>query len=321
MRSVGRSNGQFVTTSVEGKDSSVHAREPMHSWIGCVTGRAAHAANSASVHVHEVKSALEPVSPELVLVDPDFERGKRWAELTFERTRPRSAEDELVLRTVSEPSPRLANALPAERSRVRSRLGKGPSLVALGLFGIGLLGGLALVRSSGDAPRTVQGDSPRPITTPSTSAGESNRPQVDGDAEPLGAQAQRAASTAPGQQTARGQEATSVPNPGPASAGESTRTGHPRSVTVLGQTSATAEGRVLAALVRSPADKLPPSLIDAESGLVENNLQAVCRVVEPSSFACVVRRLHHRPGEGLRVRYRPTRDGRGVFTWGSYRER
>ena len=288
------------------------------SWVGRVTGSAAHAANSASVHVHEVKSALEPVSPELVLVDPDFERGKRWAELTFERTRPRSAENELALRTISEPSPRLANALPAERSRVRSRLGKGSSLVALGLSVLGLLAGLALVRSSGDAPRTVQGDSPRPITAPRTSAGEPNRPRVDGDAEPLRAQAQQAASTAPGQQNARGQQASSLPKPASAGAGGSVRTGPPRSATVLGQTSATAEGRVLAALVHSPGDKLPPSLIDEESGLVENNLQAVCRVFEPSSFSCVVRRLHHRPGEGLRVRYRPTRDGRGVFTWGSY---
>ena len=252
---------------------------------------------------------MEPVSPELVLVDPELARGASGAVLPFERTRPHSADHELVLRIISEPSPRLAQALPAELSRVRSRLGGRSPLVALGLSVIGLLAGVALVRSSGEAPRTVQRDSPQPIVALSTSAGESSsRPRLDGDAEPRGAQAQQTASTASRQQKARAQEATSLPKPAP------------RSVTVLGQTSATAEGRVLAALVRSPADKLPPSLIDEESGLVENNLQAVCRVAEPSSFSCVVRRLHHRPGEGLRVRYRPTRDGRGVFTWGSYRQ-
>lgn len=252
---------------------------------------------------------MEPVSPELVLVDPELARGSSRAVLPFERTRPHSADNELVLRIISEPSPRLAKALPAELSRVRSRLGGRRPVVALGLSVFGILAGVALVRTFGEAPRTVQRDSPQPIVALSTSAGESSRPRVDGDAEqPPGAQAQQAASTASRQQNARSQEATSLPKPAP------------RSVTVLGQTSATAEGRVLAALVRSPADKLPSSLIDEESGLVENNLQAVCRVVERSSFACVVRRLHHRPGEGLRVRYRPTRDGRGVFTWGSYRQ-
>ena len=262
---------------------------------------------------------MEPVSPELVLVDPELARGSSRAVLPFERTRPLSADNELVLRIISEPSPRLAKALPAELSRVRPRLGGRAPLVALGLSVIGLLAGVAFVRSSGDAPRTVEGGSPRPIVALSTSADESSRPRLAGDAEPLGAQAQQAASSALRQQNARAQDATSR-KPAPASAGGSIRTGPPRSATVLGQTSATAEGRVLAALVRSPGDKLPPSLIDEASGLVENNLQAVCRVVEPSSFSCVVRRLHHRPGEGLRVRYRPTRDGRGVFTWGSYRQ-
>jgi hypothetical protein len=86
-----------------------------------------------------------------------------------------------------------------------------------------------------------------------------------------------------------------------------------RVATVLGQTTAEAERRVLAQVIESPADSLPRGLIDPTSGLPRNNLQAVCRV-QGAAFACVVR-PHEPPRQTVLVRYTPAASGRGVFTW------
>ncbi len=83
--------------------------------------------------------------------------------------------------------------------------------------------------------------------------------------------------------------------------------------------SAAAEQRILALVVQSPSGKLPPALVDRRTGLAKNNLQAVCRSEPSGSFLCLVRPARHRPGEGLYVRYRPSRDGRGRFAWYPYR--
>lgn len=79
------------------------------------------------------------------------------------------------------------------------------------------------------------------------------------------------------------------------------------------------ERKVLALVVQSPVGKLPAALIDRHTGLAKNNLQAVCRISQRSSFLCVVRPARHKPNEGLYVRYRPRRNGVGVFTWHRYR--
>jgi hypothetical protein len=82
------------------------------------------------------------------------------------------------------------------------------------------------------------------------------------------------------------------------------------------ETRATVERKILALVVQSPAGKLPPGLIDRQTGLAKNNLQAICRRVSNSrSFSCVVRSAV-RPSDGrVYVSYRPTHDGRGRFTW------
>jgi hypothetical protein len=82
---------------------------------------------------------------------------------------------------------------------------------------------------------------------------------------------------------------------------------------------AAAEQRILALVVQSPSGKLPPALVDRRTGLAKNNLQAVCRIEPSRSFLCLVRPAQHRRGEGLYVRYRPSRDGRGSFAWYPYR--
>jgi hypothetical protein len=76
---------------------------------------------------------------------------------------------------------------------------------------------------------------------------------------------------------------------------------------------------VLGIVVQAPAGKLPPALINSRTGLAKNNLQAVCRLGGSRSFLCTVAPLHHKAKEGLYVRYRLRRDGRGLFTWYPYR--
>jgi hypothetical protein len=79
------------------------------------------------------------------------------------------------------------------------------------------------------------------------------------------------------------------------------------------------ERKVLRIVVQSPAGKLPPALIDPKTGLAKNGLQAVCRLSGGRSFLCIVRPTRHRPAEGLHVRYRPGRTGQSAFTWYRYR--
>ena len=81
------------------------------------------------------------------------------------------------------------------------------------------------------------------------------------------------------------------------------------------------ERKVLAVAVQSPTGKLPPRLINRKTGLAKNGLQAICRRSTLRSFLCIVRPPQHRPSEGVAVRYRVTRDGRGVLTWYRYRSR
>jgi hypothetical protein len=91
-----------------------------------------------------------------------------------------------------------------------------------------------------------------------------------------------------------------------------------RVAAVRGKTAATVERKILALVVRSPG-RLPPALIDRSTGLPENNLQATCRASSDRTFMCVVRPARHKPNEGLPVRYRLGRKGRGLFTWYRYR--
>jgi hypothetical protein len=84
-------------------------------------------------------------------------------------------------------------------------------------------------------------------------------------------------------------------------------------------TNPSVEQRILALVVRSESRRLPRALIDPVTGLPKNNLQAVCRDDGSGAQLCLVRPAEPRPGEGLYVRYSPSPDGTGNFTWYSYR--
>jgi hypothetical protein len=88
---------------------------------------------------------------------------------------------------------------------------------------------------------------------------------------------------------------------------------------VVRVTAGAVERKVLRVVIQSPAGKLPPSLIDRNTGLAKNSLQAVCRRSGARSFVCVVRPAQHKPNEGLYVRYRLGRTGPSAFTWYRYR--
>jgi hypothetical protein len=92
-----------------------------------------------------------------------------------------------------------------------------------------------------------------------------------------------------------------------------------RRAAVIRPTIGAVEGKVLSAVVQSPAGKLPARLIDRKTGLAKNVLQAICRRSATRSFVCIVRPTRHKSGEGLYVRYRVGRNGRGTFTWYRYR--
>ena len=85
------------------------------------------------------------------------------------------------------------------------------------------------------------------------------------------------------------------------------------------KTAAAVERAVLTAVVQSPAGKLPRQLIDRSTGLAKNNLQAVCHASGTTSFECVVRPARHRPAEGLYLRYMPGPNGRAKLAWNPYR--
>jgi hypothetical protein len=71
-----------------------------------------------------------------------------------------------------------------------------------------------------------------------------------------------------------------------------------------------AERKLVYRILAAPARRLPRSFIDAKTGLVRNNVQVVCRAARADAFVCVVRR----PAEGRRraisVRYRVDRRGK-----------
>jgi hypothetical protein len=79
------------------------------------------------------------------------------------------------------------------------------------------------------------------------------------------------------------------------------------------------EQRILSLVAASERGRLPSTLVDAATGLPKNNLQAICHGRDSASKLCVVRPARHRPGEGLYVRYTPSTDGAGRFTWYPYR--
>jgi hypothetical protein len=95
--------------------------------------------------------------------------------------------------------------------------------------------------------------------------------------------------------------------------------GAPKGAAAARVTRGKVEQKVLNTVIQSPSEKLPRALIDSRTGLAKNGLQAFCHPQGSRSFLCVVQPARHKPGEGLYVRYYPTRKGKRAFTWYQYR--
>jgi hypothetical protein len=266
-------------------------------------------------------ASTEPISPELVLIDPQLRRVLQAQVLEraplqlvvlpepsrlaraperatvalsgLPRVPERAAIPAPVPLPVSEAEPRGARRVLAWPQRYLVRAILPISLV---------LNAILISLAVSDA--TVAPDSTAVPPAPGAAAPE-NRKQTTS----VSAKAKR--------QPTRTRRAAAAPKPSAVPSGGAARRTAPR----LGARDPRLERKLLNLIVQAPSGKLPRVLIDAKTGLAKNNLQAVCRRSGRSrSFLCVVKPAHHKPGEGLYVRYRSNRKGTGGrFT--SYRYR
>jgi hypothetical protein len=79
------------------------------------------------------------------------------------------------------------------------------------------------------------------------------------------------------------------------------------------------ERKIVSLILFAPARKLPRDFIDSTTGLVKNNVQVVCNKRTQRSFLCAVRAPAHGTSKALYVRYRTSKNGDGVFTWYGYK--
>jgi hypothetical protein len=261
------------------------------------TGGEGRTANSSRVAVVlGAKHTLDAISPELVLVDPELARDDRtWLREPAWRRAPDTST------TVGRRPHRARRAVGAASARgglrgIAARSGEHVVLVllAISLLANGILS--AMVLSGTPTTTTVA-----VVTQPAVSS-----------ATPRASSARSSSATRPQPRSSARPKKMRQPNRKPR------KQTTPRAVAAH-LTRAAVERLILRDLIQSPARKLPSDLIDQTTGLAKNNLQAVCRPTTRTSYACVVRPSRHNPSEGLIVRYRVTRDGRGVLTWGRYR--
>jgi hypothetical protein len=92
------------------------------------------------------------------------------------------------------------------------------------------------------------------------------------------------------------------------------------------QTKTQAEIHVLRITAWSWKASRMPGLVNPHTKMLANNSQAVCHGQggrrsggRYTRFLCVVRPLHHRPGQGLYLSYRALANGRSVVHWLTFR--
>ncbi len=81
------------------------------------------------------------------------------------------------------------------------------------------------------------------------------------------------------------------------------------------------ERKIVSLILLAPARKLPPDFIDPTTGLVKNNVRVVCKRRKLRSFVCAVLPPSRGTGKALYVRYRAGKTGDGVFTWYGYKRK
>jgi hypothetical protein len=222
-----------------------------------------------------VAAAVEPISPELVLVDPELAR--------VARARLDSRTDIATIPRVVE----AATVTPPEERRIDGVVKRVQERLTFVLLGVSVAANGAL------AAAVLAGDGGRPVAIPAVAAQEADKPPQQIPTHEVAATTVAHLRTHP-----------PVRERTPASVGIQASIPTKRAV----------ERQILALVFRSPKTTLPPQLIDARTGLPKNNLQAVCRHERGRVFRCVVRAaLNHRAR--VVVRYRVLLTGRGVYSW------
>ena len=229
----------------------------------------------------------EPISPELVLVDPELARIARArlplvpAAPARREPRPRDdAGDDLRSREAGverEPAPR----------RPRRYRPAVPWVLVAAAVGLGLTG-MSFFSGS------------RPTFEPATSGTDDRRSQLPRATKPR----------------------PTAPRIGSALVPPARRRGAGQADAPPAALLRTAERRVLKLLPRAPRRKVPATLVDRRLGLVRSNVQVVCRRSgDASALSCIVRRARERRGEGLYVTYWARPGGRARIVWHGFRGR
>jgi hypothetical protein len=233
----------------------------------------------------------EPVSPELVLVDPDLARRERsrleeraYLEAVIEETRRTAVAppvDVAALRRAVETSSRTVDNLLEEEGRwrhvatfARNRLLPAAlmcSLLVNGFLVADLVAKKDRETATPVAVRMVTSTDEQP-TTPSTNAVAPSAPVLTA----------RSATTS-------------------------------EAKTLKAKTKV--ERKLVSLIISAPAHKLPRRFVDPATGLVRNNVHVVCSRKTHRSFLCAVRLAGDGPAQGIYVRYRVRSDGHGIFKW------
>jgi hypothetical protein len=90
---------------------------------------------------------------------------------------------------------------------------------------------------------------------------------------------------------------------------------HPAIPTSPLRTKREVEREVVSLILAAPSRKLPRDLLDPSTGLLKNNVQVVCRKKSTRSFLCAVRLASESAHKPLYVRYRIRKNGKAAFTW------
>lgn len=226
----------------------------------------------------------EPVSPELVLVDPELARRER-ARLE-EKARLASFLDVEVLRRAveQEPGPWDDEETSAVRGDLRSfaRHRLLPAMLLGSLFANGVLAAALVVRT--DDSRSI---GVAPAAARSVEVAPTSEVQVSSTVAPrVGA---AATTSTPGGRALRLPQRALI------------------------------ERRLVSLILQAPARKLPSAFLDPATGLVRNNVQVTCRRAQSRSYLCAVQMPNVDASGGILVRYGGGGRAKGVFTWYGYK--
>jgi hypothetical protein len=131
--------------------------------------------------------------------------------------------------------------------------------------------------------------------------------------------AQEAAQVAVRMVTLTESASTAVPPTATGPAGEPETAPGTKATTTVSTTKGAVEREVFSLILSAPARKLPRNFINPSTGLVKNNVQVVCTKRTQRSFLCAVRLPADVASKAFYVRYRIVKKGHVVFKWYGYR--